>query len=615
MLNRRVAAACIVATMLVSLSAALALQWQRPSMRLASALVWLAGLAVLWIGVSIGERHTLTGIVRPPVGPPLSAAAEGMALAAVLIVAVAMRFVLLAGVPPFIVNDESMFAFEATWRPEYPELYGASLLQSWPAGWGPQLFGIGWNGFPTLSFFVHWLPMTVLGISNWSLRCGCAIVGTASILVVYRWVRRWWGNVVALAAALALAVNSEHVYWSRIALNNIDAALLGACALAALAWALDTRSRRAWVAVGYALGFGFYTFHGANLHPPLAALVLLILLVGRRERFSWADGCGFALAALATALVVAPLVPALMLRWADWHGYQAGRFDISMFFGALGRHDMLSARLYVYSHFRETSRLFQPVPVMCALALFGSAIALWHWKDPRYLTAMLWTGGILVVGSVTIGWRSARLIGAMPAASVMPALAFGHVRAMLLRWAPAAVRRAATACGLVLLAVVLYEGWWVEFVWRAQFRNTTFGLCRAIQRLPLPATVYVIGRGDGLAPDEALHVCATPDDPRRHVITMPPRTDALPEIGNDPNVLVIVFPNREDLLPAIRQRYPHTVAEPYLLNGPDPFAGLVPGAAIGPPGAVAFYVVKLRSTCPVTSLLQTYDPCWLAPSS
>jgi hypothetical protein len=82
-------------------------------------------------------------IGRHPVGPPLSPETERIALAAVFIVALAFRFVLLADVPPSIAQDETMFSFETSWRLEHADLYGLSLLESWPVGWFPHLFGIG----------------------------------------------------------------------------------------------------------------------------------------------------------------------------------------------------------------------------------------------------------------------------------------------------------------------------------------------------------------------------------------------------------------------------------------------------------------------------------------
>jgi hypothetical protein len=572
--GRRLLISCLVAVSLVSVSLLFSGGWNRPLYRLVSTALWVGGLTLLWLGAATAEPRPWTPPNRPAVGPPLSPEVERLALAGVLIVALALRFVLLAQVPSFIANDESMFSFEICWRPEYSDLYGLSLLKAWPVGWCPNLFAFGWNGFPALSFVVH-----------------------------------WWGNAVAVLAAFALSLNIEHLYWSRIALNNIDAALLSAWALAALAWALDTRSWRAWVALGYALGFGFHAYHTAKLHLVLAALVVLVLAIGRLESWSRADGWGVLLATLTAALVIAPLVPDIVRRWTAWYGTQAGRLDISLLLGSLWRGDFAGAYNYISLHATDTVDLFRPAPVMLGLFVLGSGIACWRWKDPRYLTALLWMGSILIIGSATVGWRSARLVGALPVMSLMPALVVGHTRAALLRRAPAGLRRVAMGCGVLLLLVVLYESWWVEFVWRAQFRNSTFGICHAIQRLPLPATIFVAGTGDPYSPAQALHTCTIPDDPRRQLVTISTQTRTAPELGGDPNVVAIVFPDRLDILAAIRRRYPDAIEEPYLVSGRDPYGGFVPGAPNRLPGTAAFYLVHLRSVCPAAPLLQTYNPC------
>ena len=598
--------AAIVSAVLVAFAT-----WQRQAFRLGAAVAWVAALAVLWVAARATESGRREEVMRRPVGPPLSPGVEGMALLGVMVVALGLRFVLLEQVPAFIANDESMFVFETSWRPEHGDLYGLSLLHGWPAGWFPYLFGVGWNGFPGLSFFVHWLPMTVLGVSNWSLRCGCAAIGTLSIVALYCWARRWWGNVVAVGAALALSLNIEHIYWSRLALNNIDTALLSACVLAALAWALDTRRARAWVALGYALGFGFHTYHAAKLHLVWVVLTLLILAIGRRERWSPADGSGLLLCGLGAALVVAPLVPDIVAHWAKWRGDLAGRLDAPVLVAALMRGDLAAARFYLVTHFNETANLFRLTPVMAALFCCGTAITVWRWKDPRYLTALIWVVGTLVIGSATTGWRGARLVGAAPIWGLMPALAVGHGRAELWRGAPSLLRRLVAACAVVVLMAALYEAWWVEFVWRPQFRNTIFGICQVIRRLPLPATIYLAGHGQREEANvaDAGRVCAILEDPRRHMVIVPPAQKSAPEVGADPDVVAIIFPDRADLLQEVRQRYPAALEEPFLLNGGDPTSGYVPGVPSCPRGTVAFYAVRLRSSCPAAPLLQTYDAC------
>lgn len=250
---------------------------------------------------------------------------------------------------------------------------------------------------------------------------------------------------------------------------------------------------------------------------------------------------------------------------------------------------------------------------MAGLFVLGSVVTLWHWKDPRSLTAVLWMGGILFVGTTSIGWRSARLVGALPVMSLMPALAVAHGRASILRWAPATLRRVLAGLGCLLLLVALYEAWWVEFVWRVQFRNVTYGLCRTMHRVALPATIYVAGTGSPFTPEQAVDICAFLPDSRRHFVTLPSEVDTLPR-SEDPNVIAFIFPDRPNLLRRIRESYPAAIEEPYIVNGPDPFGGLMPGAPATGWGNLAFNVVWVRSSCPAAPLLQTYDWCAREPS-
>lgn len=600
-----------VAFTILSLGLVAFATWQRSSLRLAAALAWVAGLVLFWwVAKSLGDASKPSE-QRSAVGPPLDPNVERVLIALVVVIAAAFRFALLDQVPPILVNDEAMFIGEGAWRPEFPEAYGRSLVESWPIGWFPYLFGIGWNGFSTFSYFVHWLPVVELGFSNWSLRCASALVGTLSVIVMYRWVRRWWGAAVAVCAALALALNTEHLYWSRIALNNIDAVLVGTCALAALAWALDTRRAHAWVALGYALGAGFYTYHGAKLYVPLIALVLMVLAVGRLERLSLRDAGGLLAAFFGMCLIIAPLVPDIIGEWPRWYGSHAGRLTMDRLYDALSREDSVAAWAYLRVAALDTLRLTRPAPVMVSLIAFGTMIAVWKWKDPRYLTGLILMAGFLAIGSTTTGWRSARLIGAAPAVSLMPAIFVGHARAALLRRRPRSVRASGAVFGVILLTTVLYEGWWVEFVWRGHFRNETFGFCQIMQRVPLPATFLIAGKPNPLTPQEALPICAILPDERRSFITLPTDAVELPDLGDDPEVVALIFANRPDVPVLVLKAYPDAIAEPYYVHGMDPYSGNVPGLdnlGRDRAGTLRFQVVRLRSSTPSEPLLSVYEP-------
>jgi 4-amino-4-deoxy-L-arabinose transferase-like glycosyltransferase len=600
-----------VAFTILSLSLVAVATWQRSSHRLTAALAWIAGLAIFWIVASMIDVGANGDKERAAVGPPLGSNLERILLVMVVLLAAAFRFVLLDQVPPILVNDEAMFVGEGAWRPEFPEAYGWKLAESWPSAWFPYLFGIGWNSFTTFSYFAHWSPVTVLGISNWSLRCGSALIGTSSVIVMYVWTRRWWGSAVAVGAALALALNTEHLYWSRIALNNIDAVLVGTLVLASLAWALDTRRGHAWVALGYALGAGFYTYHGAKLFMPLTAFVLLVLIGGRWERFSRRDLAGALAAFVAFCLIIAPLVPDILADWPRWYGDHAGRLTLARLYESLSRGDSASAWAYLRGNARESVLLIRPAPVMSLLVVLGTVVAVWKWRDSRYLTALLWMVALLVIGSATTGWRSARLIGAAPLVSLMPALFVGHARAAFVRRAPRWLRLSGAALGVLLATAVIYESWWVQFVWRGFFRNETFGLCQVMQGVPLPATFLVAGKPNPLTPQEVLPICALVPDERRRFIAVAHEPVALPEMGDDPEVVALIFANRPDFLARVLQDHPAAVAEPYYVHGIDPYAGKVPSLSYlgrDGPGSLSFNAVRLRSATPGEPLLSVYEP-------
>jgi hypothetical protein len=575
---------CLGAAAAVSVSVILSPGPQISSPRFASAAAWLIGLILLWVGARVADPGSRPVIERRPVAPPLSTETERVVLVAVLLVAVAYRFVLLAEAPPFVHRDESLFLLATDWRPGHSDLYGLSLVRE--PKYFPHLFGIGWNSIATLCFAIHWLPVAILGPSIWSVRLGCAATGVASVYLTYRWSRRWWGPFVALAAAFALSVNAQHVYWSRIALNNIDTVLVGAASLAAFAWAVDTGRRVAWVALGYALAAGLYTHHMAKAH---IAILGASTLLAMRERRDWR---GAFLAVLAFVLVTAPLVPEVIAHWDAWYGYQASRADFgpfSMLYQGktdLARHLFMDKRV-------DIGLLFHGTSVAVWLFFCGVPFVVWHWKDVRYATVLLWLIGTFCLGFFTGGPIDTHILGVTLAMSVVLALGLGHAAGWMTRYA---FTQAAFCVLLVaIVASMLYQSWWAEFVWRqAKDRNQVYGLCRAVERTPLPAVIYVAGdswKSDSPPLDIAMLACGL-GDPRRRVITLPPEATALPRFESDPNVTVIVFHDRFDVLTQIRLAHPEAIDEPYLING-------IP----------VFYVVRLRSSCPVIPLLQVYDAC------
>jgi 4-amino-4-deoxy-L-arabinose transferase-like glycosyltransferase len=221
----------------------------------------------------------------------------------------------------------------------YPELVGlmavAALLNLWGLsqnGWANEYYSgavhsmaSSWHAFlygsldpsglmtvdkPPLALWVQALSVRVFGFHSLSILVPQALMGVASVALVYDLVRRRWGRIGGFAAGAALAVTPITVAISRH--NNPDALLI-LCIVFAL-WALvrgleDGRTRwLVWAGVG--VGLGFEAKMGAALLV-VPGIVAAWLWIAPRGRWAAARAVG-AFGAAAVAIGGAwPLLVAL----------------------------------------------------------------------------------------------------------------------------------------------------------------------------------------------------------------------------------------------------------------------------------------------------------------
>ena len=130
---------------------------------------------------------------------------------------------------------------------------------------------------PPAAMWVMGLSMRIFGVNSWSLLVPEALMGVASVALLYAAVRRWFGPVAGLLAGAALAVTPVAVLMFRF--DNPDALLVLLLTAAAYATvrAVEKGSWK-WLALcGVLLGFGFLTkMMQAFLVLPGFALVYLV---------------------------------------------------------------------------------------------------------------------------------------------------------------------------------------------------------------------------------------------------------------------------------------------------------------------------------------------------
>jgi 4-amino-4-deoxy-L-arabinose transferase-like glycosyltransferase len=228
-----------------------------------------------------------------------------------------------------------------------PELAGllalAALLNLWALsrnGWANEYYSAAvrsmsssWHNFlyasfdggglmtvdkPPLALWIQALSVRVFGFHSLSILVPQALMGIASVALVYDLTRRRWGRPAGFTAGLVLALTPIAVAISRH--NNPDA-LLVLCCVAAL-WcfgrALEDRRTRWLVLTGVCVGLGFETKMAVALMvvPGIAAAWLWIAPRGRLAalRQLLAGGAALLLVGGAWPLLVT-LTPAADRPW------------------------------------------------------------------------------------------------------------------------------------------------------------------------------------------------------------------------------------------------------------------------------------------------------------
>jgi 4-amino-4-deoxy-L-arabinose transferase-like glycosyltransferase len=517
--------------------------------------LWLASLGLFAAGMprrAVVDPDAGHGWIAES-GPPLSRRAEALLLALTLVLALVLRVSFLHEVPAAVNSDEGRLGryAERIWQPGFPDA-----------------FDIGWNVFPHLAFMVQYASVQVLGTSNANLRVGSAVVGVLCVVPLFFWARRWWGNVIAVLAVAILAINGEHIWWSRVALNNIQAVLVAVLMLAAFARVLATRRWQDWVWLGYASGLAFHTYHAAKLFPVLLAGAGVLFAVGIRG-FTRRYLTGAVVGAVAFVLCLGPLLVTIYRRWDFFYLGQSNRVDLRYLVEAYQRSDISGVRNYVSSHvlgcalsFISTpSPLFATFdPFMAVPFLLGIGWMLWRWRDPRHLVVLVWTLGILVIGGMITDYppNIPRMIGFLPAVCLIPAVVIGRARALLCRWSPLRGDLIAVPLMLLWLGAALHHNIQTQFfdIPRIQRGDVMTELCRAIDRAPLPATMYMAGGGVMSEPKVAANDCMIAPNPDRTLINLPDDAAIVPiPPTNRGNAVLLIDVHQRELLPLIRHYY------------------------------------------------------------
>lgn len=188
-------------------------------------------------------------------------------------------FVVLAGVARFIRLERFPSVLG------YDESEFLVVARSFRTGGVVDPFGTGFLMNPSMYMALEgWVSRPFDdGVAGY--RLFSALIGSATVIVIWILGTRLLGSTIGWVAAGILAILPIHLAFSRSGLNNISESFTLACALLLLDLGLRGSAWRGWAyAMGAVLGFGLFGYYSARIFPIVIVLAMLAsVLVERRS--------------------------------------------------------------------------------------------------------------------------------------------------------------------------------------------------------------------------------------------------------------------------------------------------------------------------------------------
>lgn len=410
----------------------------------------------------------------------------------ILAIAAALRLIALDSTPPGLQHDEVFHGHDAV----------TVLL-----GERPLYFTSNAGNEP---LFIYLMSITIgfFGHTELGIRLAAVICGVLTVLFTYLWIRRAFNQRTALIATALLAVNFWPLFLSRVGLRAAAVPMMASLT----AWLIadrrllmaDSRTThyapRSAVLAGIALGLSLYTYPAARTLPVIVLAFLVICsLIARKLNKS------LVLTLIVAAIVFAPLGYVIAtLPEADVRLQQLGgpvQAALNGDFEPVLRYTLDTLGMFTFggdpiARYNLPGRsVFDPLTGL--LFYLGLILALRHWREPRYLFALLWLPIGLLPSMLSDSAPSfLRASASLPVTFLFPALAvewgLNHRGTATQR-----IFKAAITIGLIISAVFTVRDYF--FVWpnradvREVYRTDLAQAAKWIEQQPTDQPIVVAG--------------------------------------------------------------------------------------------------------------------------
>jgi len=320
-----------------------------------------------------------------------------------------------------------------------------------------NLFDIGWAAQPMLSFLPTGISVSIFGHTATAVRLVSVILGTLAVLATYLFTRDVFGRTEAWVAAGLLATLPFHVHFSRLGFANIIDSLSTATVLWLLYRGMKRGSTLNFLTAGILGGLFLSTYPGSRL-APILGLCCIGYIAMRTRGFLKTQARNIVIFVLALAITSAPILGYFYTHFNIFSArmttenifqnntFQNGLQNGSSAFEILTGQFMQSSLVFILTP--AVSNFFNsPKPYLIPLAaiffMLGMAYTIWHIKEERYLTVLVWFWIAIILGStITSGPpTSQRMLMSTPALAIITAIGFSKAvdtipqKSRFTRWA------------------------------------------------------------------------------------------------------------------------------------------------------------------------------------
>lgn len=352
---------------------------------------------------------------------------HGPEVALVFLIALAtylLRGVDLERTPYVLLGDEAAMGLEAV-----------NVLE----GHSNNPFATGWFANPMSFFFIQAGFMRLFGVTITAVRLPAVLASTATVVLLYAFVRTCFGRWAAILSALLYCTYHYAIHYGRIGINNIFDPLLALGVFLFLMRGLDNHKVWPVLVAGVFAGLTIYFHAGARLIP----MILLVYLAYRslvEQGFLRKNLTRLTIFGIVALVVALPLLWFLLTHYGEmvapwtrksiipsgWMVSQAkatGRSTLSVLF------DQFMKAVLAFNYSYDPTVFYQPaIPLLqfvpSLFFVFGLAYALRSWRKHAFFLLCLWFLMVMVFGGALLENPPAsyRLLLSIPPVVILVAL-------------------------------------------------------------------------------------------------------------------------------------------------------------------------------------------------